>query len=251
MPSSSDRAIHGAMSRRIKTHEPPRSAVLSGLEAPNPEREVFYARVSTEDQSLDRQLDMARKRGIPERNWYKDVGSAAGKRPAFQLMLKFICQRAGWKIVTERLDRLGRDTKRLIELIEHLDKEGVGLVSLTEQFDTKTPMGRMIFTLKAAFAQMERELIRERTRSGLAALKERGVRLGRESRLNRAQFVAIEKALLDTAEPITKIGKRYKVHPTTINYHFPRWRTKTKREREAHRKQRPLPQGEDVAGMRA
>lgn len=227
------------MKRRSKTHEPAKPPVLSGLEAPEPEREVFYARVSTEDQSLDRQLDMARKRGIPERNWYKDVGSAAGKRPAFQLMLKFICQRSGWKVVTERLDRLGRDTKRLIELIEYLDKEGVGLVSLTEQLDTKTPMGRMIFTLKAAFAQMERELIRERTRSGLAALRERGVRLGRVSGLSKAQFIAIERALLETNEPITKIGKRYKVHPTTVNYHFPRWRAKTKRD--AHRKLRPLP----------
>lgn len=229
------------MKRPTKTHDQPKPPVLSGLEEPTPEREVFYARVSTEDQSLDRQLEMARKRAIPERNWYKDVGSAAGRRPAFHLMLKFVCQRPGWKVVTERLDRLGRDTKKLIELIEYLDKEGVGLVSLTEQLDTKTPMGRMIFTLKAAFAQMERELIRERTKSGLASLKERGVRLGRVSGLSRAQFVAIEKALLETTDPITKIGKRYKVHPTTINYHFPRWRTKTKREREAHRKQRPLP----------
>lgn len=139
-----------------------------------------YARVSTEQQNLDRQLDMLTQYGVDYIFNEKMTGTKRD-RPELNKLLDRLM--AGDTVVVESLSRLGRSTKDLIELVELFEKKRVHLVSLKEQIDTSTPAGKLLFTLMSAIAQFERDVIAERTREGLNAARARG-RVGGRPRTN-------------------------------------------------------------------
>jgi len=139
-----------------------------------------YARVSTEQQNLDRQLDMLTQYGVDYIFNEKMTGTKRD-RPELNKLLDRLM--AGDTVVVESLSRLGRSTKDLIELVELFEKKQVHLVSLKEQIDTSTSAGKLLFTLMSAIAQFERDVIAERTREGLNAARARG-RIGGRPRTN-------------------------------------------------------------------
>lgn len=207
-----------------------------------PPEEVFYGRVSTQDQNPAMQIDAARKRGIPEDNIFIDKASGRTmRRPQFNLAIKLL--RPGWTLVVWKLDRLGRNTEGVLKLVRELEDEGINLISLTENLDTRTAMGKAMFHIQAAFAEMESNVTAERTKAGMARLKEQGIKLGRKPVLTMAQFREVEKMLLTrrNPKPIKDIAKKFKVSTSMINNHFPKWRRKTKKERLAWRVDHPLP----------
>ena len=135
-----------------------------------------YARVSTEQQNLDRQLDALRKYGCDVIYNEKMTGTKRD-RPELAKMLDRMTE--GDTVVIESLSRLGRSTKDLIELTELFQSKGVHLVSLKEAVDTSTSTGKLLFTLMSAIAQFERDVIADRTREGLKSARARGRTGGR------------------------------------------------------------------------
>lgn len=135
-----------------------------------------YARVSTEAQNLDRQLDALKEYGADIIYNEKMTGTRKD-RPELAKLIDRMTE--GDTVVIESLSRLGRSTKDLIELTELFQKKGVHLVSLKENIDTGTPAGKLLFTLMSAIAQFERDTIADRTREGLRAARARGRMGGR------------------------------------------------------------------------
>ncbi|WP_101909223.1 recombinase family protein [Marasmitruncus massiliensis] len=135
-----------------------------------------YARVSTEQQNLDRQIDALTRYGVNTVYMEKTTGTKR-ERPELNKMLERMTQDD--TVVIESLSRLGRSTKDLIELTELFQSKGVHLVSLKESIDTSTSTGKLLFTLMSAIAQFERDCIADRTREGLKAARARGRKGGR------------------------------------------------------------------------
>ena len=129
-----------------------------------------YARVSTDAQKLDRQLDSLARYGVDYTYTEKMTGTKKD-RPELTKMLERMT--TGDVVVIESLSRLGRSTKDLIELTGLFHEKGVNLVSLKESIDTNTPTGKLLFTLMSAIAQFERDTIADRTREGLIAARTR------------------------------------------------------------------------------
>ncbi len=135
-----------------------------------------YARVSTEIQNLDRQMDALKKYGVYIIYNEKMTGTKKD-RPELTKMLERMT--ANDTVVVESLSRLGRSTKDLIDLTELFEQKGVHLVSLKESIDTSTSTGKLLFTLMSAIAQFERDTIADRTREGLRSARARGRKGGR------------------------------------------------------------------------
>ena len=142
-----------------------------------------YARVSTEAQNLDRQLDALEKYGV-DMIYNEKMSGTKKNRPELTKLLDRITE--GDTVVVESLSRLGRSTKDLIELTEIFQSKGVNLVSLKESIDTNSPTGKLLFTLMSAIAQFERDVIADRTREGLKAARARG-RMGGRPRADPEQ----------------------------------------------------------------
>ncbi len=165
-------------------------------------RVALYARCSTAEQSVDLQLDglrdYAKVRGFTVVEEYLDeaVSGAKARRPALDRLLADAHRRQFDAVVVWKLDRLGRSLSHLIRLVEQLASLGVDLVSLGDAgLDSTGPSGRLIFHVIGAVAEFERDLIRERTRAGVAAARRRGKRLGRPRvhvPLSRAQSLLAE-----------------------------------------------------------
>lgn len=137
---------------------------------------VGYARVSTHEQNLSLQKDALKQAGCGK--IFRDqVSGAKAQRPGLQEAKTYV--REGDTLVVWRLDRLGRSLKHLIETVTVLEERGVGFQSLQESIDTTTSGGRLVFHIFGALAEFERNLIRERTRAGLAAARARGRQGGR------------------------------------------------------------------------
>lgn len=147
-----------------------------------------YARVSTETQNLDRQLDALKKFGVDQIYNEKMTGT---KKDRPELMKMLDRMTVGDVVVVADLSRLGRSTKDLIELTELFHSRGVNLVSLKESIDTNTPTGKLLFTLMSALAQFERDVIAERTCEGLRSARARG-RIGGRPKTNTD---AVKKAV--------------------------------------------------------
>lgn len=147
-----------------------------------------YARVSTEAQNLDRQLDALEKYGV-DMIYNEKMSGTKKNRPELTKLLDRITE--GDTVVVESLSRLGRSTKDLIELTETFQSKGVNLVSLKESIDTNSPTGKLLFTLMSAIAQFERDVIADRTREGLKAARARGRTGGRP----RADPEQVKKAV--------------------------------------------------------
>ena len=155
---------------------------------------VGYARVSTVEQTLALQEDALRAAGCA-RLFTDTISGAKAERPGLGQALAFL--RPGDVLVVWRLDRLGRSLKALIETLTALEGRGIGFKSLTEQLDTTTSGGRLIFHVFGALAEFERDLIRERTQAGLAAARARGRQGGRPRKLGTPARVALAQALYD------------------------------------------------------
>jgi DNA invertase Pin-like site-specific DNA recombinase len=170
---------------------------------------IGYARVSTHDQNPTLQLDALAAAGCTK--VLEDRASGARTdRPGLQRALDYV--RDGDVLIVWKLDRLGRSLPHLIETIAALEKRGVGFRSLTEAIDTTTPGGRLVFHVFAALGQFERDLIRERTRAGLAAAAARGRRGGRKpvvdpEKLKRAKDMIAKGLTVREAATRLKIGK--------------------------------------------
>lgn len=136
--------------------------------------ELFgYARVSTSDQNLDRQIDMLHEYGVQDDHLYIDkfTGSTL-VRPAFEELQKRL--RSGDVVITESLSRLSRTTTDLLKLIEDWQHKGIAFISLKESIDFSTPTGKLILSVMASIAEFEREMIRTRVKEGLISARARG-----------------------------------------------------------------------------
>jgi DNA invertase Pin-like site-specific DNA recombinase len=175
----------------------------------HPLAHLGYARVSTLDQDPALQLDALAAAGCAR--MFEDRASGArADRPGLQKALDYV--RDGDVLIVWKLDRLGRSLPHLIETVSALEKRGVGFRSLTEAIDTTTPGGRLVFHLFGALGQFERDLIRERTRAGLAAANARGRKGGRKpvvsaDKLERAQKMIAKGLTVREAAIRLKIGK--------------------------------------------
>jgi len=159
--------------------------------------DIGYARVSTGEQTLDLQLDALKAAGCGK--VYTETASGAkADRPVLDDVLSYL--RPGDTLVVWRLDRLGRSLKHLIEVVAALAERGIGFKSLTEQIDTTTSGGKLIFHVFGALAEFERDLIRERTHAGLAAARARGRLGGRPKKLAGAKQLELARSLYNGGE---------------------------------------------------
>lgn len=179
-------------------------------------KKIGYARVSTEDQNLDLQLQALRDAGCSV--IHRDKASGADRtRRGLQHAIRACGD--GDILVAWKLDRLGRSLVDLVRLAEQLNARGAGLKILTGQgasIDTTRPEGRMIFAIFAALAEFERELIRERTKAGMAAARQRGVHLGRPRKLNSAQLAEVRIQITSGGSTIGAIAASYGVDVSTL-----------------------------------
>lgn len=143
---------------------------------------IGYARVSTQHQNLEMQLDALNDAGC-EQIFQKKASSVKCDRPELSAMQQIL--RKGDVIYIYKLDRLGRSLKHLLELTSDFEKLGVGLISLNDHIDTTAAQGRLIFNIFASLSEFERDLIRERTKSGLEGARARGRKGGRSRGLSK------------------------------------------------------------------
>lgn len=176
---------------------------------------IGYARVSTQDQNLDLQLEALSDYGCAK--IFKEKVSGKSKdRPELNNLLSQL--RVGDTVVVWKLDRLGRSIKDLIYLVELFQKKDVNFISVTDSIDTSTAMGRFTFNIFASLAQFEREIIRERTNAGLSAARAKGRKGGRPSGLSKEKVKVAEqiKVLFDSGRNIDDIKETFKVSKATI-----------------------------------
>ena len=140
-----------------------------------------YARVSTNDQDTQLQLDALNAAGC-ERIYQEKQSGVKQERLELQQCLKSL--RAGDSLIVWKLDRLGRSLQHLIEVIADLENRQIGFQSLTENIDITSPTGKLIFHIFGSLAEFERGLIREQVKAGLVAVKKKGTRFGRPQALN-------------------------------------------------------------------
>ena len=175
---------------------------------------IGYARVSTQDQNLDRQLDNLRAAGC-ERIFNEKMTGTRSDRPELKTMLLVL--RAGDTLVIDSFSRLSRSTKDLLDLVDKLTGMGVHLVSLKENLDTTTATGKMMLTMLSALSQFERDLIAERTIDGLKAARARGRTGGRPkvgSDRDRKQAIAMHAANVMTNQ---ELADKFHVSLATMN----------------------------------
>ncbi|MBV8817442.1 MAG: recombinase family protein [Acidobacteriaceae bacterium] len=180
---------------------------------PSPPTKIGYARVSTQDQNLELQLQALKKAGC-RKIFQEKASGATSVRPEFQRMLDQL--RETDVVVVWKLDRLARSTRDLLETMETIRDAGARFQSLSEPWaDTTTHAGKMIMTVFAGIAEFERDLIRERTAAGRNAAVRRGVRFGRPPKLNPDQRQLIRR-LLREGNDVRELAQTFDVHPATI-----------------------------------
>jgi len=149
---------------------------------------IGYARVSTDGQSIDLQVDALKRFGCEI--IFKDEGhsGASRSRPGLERCLSQL--KVGDDLVVWKLDRLGRSLPHLLEVVNDLDRRRIGLASLSEAINTGSPGGVLVFHIMAALAQFERALISERTKAGMVSARERGRHVGRPRKLDDGSVIA-------------------------------------------------------------
>ena len=177
---------------------------------------IGYIRISTQDQNYNLQEDALNKLGC-EIIFKETVSGAKKERPQLKKLLEQI--RKGDVVVVYKLDRLGRSLKHLLEIVEILNSKNVALQSLHDNIDTTTPQGRLFFNISASFAEFEKDLIRERTKAGLEAARERGKKGGRRKGLSKeAQQKAIiaENYYNEGIKSVNEIAADLKISKMTM-----------------------------------
>lgn len=182
---------------------------------------IGYARVSTRDQNLDRQL-AALTEAACLRIFADKLSGRGVDRPDLQACLDYV--RPGDVLVVLSLDRLGRSLDDLLAIVGGLRRRGIGFRSLQEAIDTTTPGGRLIFHLFASIAEFIRELIAESTREGQAAARARGKRIGRPPALTPEQVRHARFLLTEPENTIASIAELLGVSRGTIYAHVPELR---------------------------
>lgn len=174
---------------------------------------IGYARVSTDDQALDIQIALLKKAGC--RKIFEEKRSGLGRdRPQLSEMLASL--KKDDVVVVQRLDRLARSTRILLETIDAIASAGAEFLSLSESWaDTTSPSGRMVMTVLAGIAQYERELINSRTSEGRAAARSRGVKFGRPQKLTERQK-KLALRLLKEGQAVREVAHTFGVHTATI-----------------------------------
>ena len=173
---------------------------------------IGYARISTQDQSLNLQTDALKNAGCTE--LFKDVISGSkSKRDGLDHLLKYV--RSGDTVIVWKLDRLGRSLRHLIELIHFFNEKNIGFRSLQENIDTLTASGKLFLHIFGALAEFERELIRERTIAGLQAASLRGRKGGRPRLMDESKIMQA-KALHQSQIPILEICRTLGVSKGTL-----------------------------------
>jgi len=173
---------------------------------------IGYARVSTTDQNLTLQKDALLKAGC-ERIYEDELSGTKDNRPGLLKALEQL--RENDTLVVWKLDRLGRSVKSLIELVSELHSKNIHFKSVTDSIDTSTPSGRFFFHVMASLAQMERELIVERTKAGLDAAKKLG-RVGGRKRVMSDSKLASAKKLLEAGALPRDVAKDLGVSLATL-----------------------------------
>lgn len=173
---------------------------------------VGYARVSTQDQNLQMQIDALGKAGCIEIFEEKITGSKRD-RPELNKMLNML--REGDRVVVYKLDRISRSTKHLIELADFFEEKGVEFVSIQDSIDTSTAMGRFFFRMMASIAEMERDIISERTKAGLSSARARGRKGGRPKVSEKGLETAL-KMYKSKEYSISEIVKATKISQATL-----------------------------------
>jgi DNA invertase Pin-like site-specific DNA recombinase len=182
---------------------------------------IGYARVSTQDQNLALQLDALKATGCQK--IFQEKVSSAKLRSQLQKMLDRV--REGDTVVVWKLDRLGRSLKELFTLINDFQNNGIGFRSLNDAIDTKTAQGRLVFNLFASLAEFERDMIRERTKAGLAAARAWGRIGGRPKGLTQeaqAKARAVKAMYVSKINTVAEIGKLFHLSRATV-YRYLAW----------------------------
>lgn len=175
---------------------------------------IGYARVSTTEQHLDMQIEALAAAGVSRDNMHVEkVSGATSKRPMLEWALDSL--RPGDTLVVWKMDRMARSLSDLIARVQQIEAAGAQFRSLTEQIDTSTPGGRLVFHVLGAIAEFERDLIRERTRTGVKAAMARGVKFGTAPKLSPKQ-VQLAQKLRDQGQSIRVIGDQFGVSHSTI-----------------------------------
>jgi len=174
---------------------------------------IGYARVSTVGQQTGVQEDALGQAGCERIFTDHGVSGAKASRPQLDACLAYL--RPGDTLVVWKLDRLGRSVSHLVHAVGQLAERGVQFVSLTEGFDTTTAAGRLLFHILAALAEMERELIRERTLAGLQAARASGKALGRQTVMT-PQRIEVAGRMLGEGRPVAEVAKTLGVGRATL-----------------------------------
>jgi DNA invertase Pin-like site-specific DNA recombinase len=164
-----------------------------------------YARVSTSQQSLDIQVTALKNAGARKDRIFSDKISGSKIDRAGLNLLKLKVE-AGDVILVKKLDRLGRDTADMIQLIKTFDKTGVAIRFLDDGITTEGTMGKMVVTILSAVAQAERQRILERTNEGRIEAKSKGVKFGRKRIIDRDKIIALQSAGIGATEIAKKVG---------------------------------------------
>lgn len=191
-----------------------------------PKRVAFYARVSTDGQSVENQIeelrDVAGRHGWEVIATFADRGVSGTKgrdgRPEFDKLLKAVARRDVDMVAAWSVDRLGRSLQHLVPFLSDLQAKGVDLFLLRQGLDTSTPSGRAMFQMLGVFAEFEAAMIRERVRAGVARAKRKGTKSGRpigRPKLDSKRESAVRKALASGAG-ILKVAKTLSVGTGTV-----------------------------------
>jgi len=174
---------------------------------------IGYGRVSTLDQNLDSQADTLKAAGV-DKLFIEKITGTVKQRPELDKLREQL--RPGDTLVTTRLDRLGRSTRDLLAISSELESKNVELEVLEQNINTKTPEGKLFFTLVAAFAEFEHSLMVARTRDGLAAARARGRVGGRKPKLTSAQQEQIRKLYEERELTVREIAALFSVTAPTV-----------------------------------
>lgn len=180
---------------------------------------IGYARVSTDGQNLDLQLDALKVAGCTK--IFQDVISGS-RSERLQLDQALDYLRPGDTFVVWRLDRLGRSMKHLIEVVNDLQGRGVGLLSLQEDIDTSSPSGKLVFHIFGALSEFERDLLRERTKAGLDAARRRGRVGGRKTVVTPNKLATARRLYEDPEKAMTmkEIAETIGISRSTLYRHL-------------------------------